>query len=49
MHKHVRKKIFANMEALPQGYPIIVKQRLELNRADAVEISYFFKHLEIRL
>ena len=37
------------MEALPQGYLIIVMQRFELNRADAVEINYFFEHLEIRL
>ena len=37
------------MEALPQGYLIIVKQRFELNRADAVEISSSFEHLKIRL
>ena len=37
------------MEALPQGYLIIVMQRFELNKADAVEINYFFEHLEICL
>ena len=51
MRKHVIKKKQnpANAEALPQGYLIIAKQKFELNRADAIEISYFSERLDMHL
>ena len=47
--KHVSKNNSANVDALPQGYLIIAKQRFALESEDAIEISYFFERLELRL
>ena len=42
MHKQVIKKNSANVDALPQGYLIVAKQRFVLNNADAIELIFFF-------